>query len=186
MNKQSDVNSDGTVPACRTSPDSAAQRVEVGEVKAAFGVKGWVKVFSYTRPAEQIFSYRGWLLGKEGVKCRLEDYDQRSNGGLIAKIEGIDDRTTASMLAGKAIAIHQSELAVLEEGYYWSEIIGLDVFSSSGEPLGQVTQMIETGANDVMVVRIADDEHLIPYADSIVQNVELEAGRIIVEWQSDY
>ena len=78
------------------------------------------------------------------------------------------------------------ELAQLDEGYYWSEIIGLNVFNSKGERLGQVSQMIETGANDVMVVETANDERLIPYADSIVQRVELEAGQIIVDWETDY
>jgi 16S rRNA processing protein RimM len=162
------------------------QLLDVGEIKAAYGVKGWVKVFSYTRPIEQIFSYKCWLIGKNADVYQLEDYDQRSNSGLIAKMKGIDDRTAALTLAGKSIAIYQSEVAVLDGEYYWSQIIGLNVFNCKGERLGHVSQMMETGANDVMVVITDNSELLIPYAESIVQHVELEAGRIVVDWETDY
>ena len=167
------------------------QQLEVGEIKAVYGIKGWVKVFSYTRPIEQIFRYKSWLVGENADECQLEDSSQRSNSGLIAKIKGVDDRTAALTLIGKTIAIYQSELPELENEYYWSQIIGLDVFNNKGEQLGQVTQMIETGVNDVMVVATGDNEskdneRLIPYAESVVQRVELDAKRIIVDWDIDY
>ena len=167
------------------------QLIEIGEIKAVYGVKGWVKVFSYTRPIEQIFSYKSWLIGQNADKCQLEDSNQRSNSGLIAKIKGIDDRTAAVTLIGKTIAIYQSELPELDNEFYWSQLIGLEVFNSNGERLGQVAQMIETGANDVMVVKTdeiesKDDERLIPYAQSVVLSVELDDNRIIVDWETDY
>ena len=168
------------------SDNSPDQRIEIGEIKAAYGVKGWVKVFSYTQPIEQIFSYKCWLIGKNADPYEIVDCNQRSNSGLIAKIEGIDDRTAALTMAGKSITIHQSELAELGEEYYWSQIIGLNVFNSKGEFFGRVSQMIETGANDVMVVLTDDNEQLIPYAESIVEIVDLESGRIVVEWEKDY
>lgn len=167
------------------------QLLEVGEIKAVYGIKGWVKVFSYTRPIEQIFEYKSWLIGENTDECQIEECNQRSNSGLIAKIKGVDDRTAALTLIGKTIAIYQSELPELENEYYWSQIIGLDVFNNKGETLGKVTQMIETGANDVMVVATVDieskdNERLIPYAESVVESVELEARRIIVDWEIDY
>ncbi len=174
---------DGAPQRFNNSPD---QRIEIGEIKAAYGVKGWVKVFSYTRPIEQIFSYKCWLLGENADEYQLENYDQRTNSGLIAKIKAIDNRSEALTLSGKSIAIYKSELAELDEGYYWSQIIGLDVFNLKGERLGQITQMIETGANDVMVVKSGNKERLIPYAEIIVQSVVLEDGRMVVDWEPDY
>ena len=168
------------------SHDGSNQRIDIGEIKAAYGIKGWVKIFSYTRPIEQIFTYKGWLIGEQATECQLEDCDKRSNNGLIAKIKGIDDRTAALSLTDKTIAVYQSEFEVLDEGYYWSQLIGLNVSNRKGEHLGQVRQMIETGANDVMVVKAEDIERLIPYADSIVLKVELETGQIIVDWETDY
>lgn len=172
--------------AAQESINNTHQKIDIGEIKAAYGIRGWVKVFSYTRPVEQIFSYKRWLIGSPCQVCKLEAFERRVNNGLIAKIEGINDRTAAASLSGKTISIDQSELAELDGEYYWSQIIGLSVFNTKGEHLGQVKEMAETGANDVMVLVTGKGEHLIPYARSIVQRVEPEDGRIIVDWEKDY
>ena len=160
--------------------------VEIGEVKAAHGVKGWVKVFSYTRPIEQIFSYKNWIIGHQADEYQLEQCDKRPNKGLIAKIQGINDRDDALSLMGKSISVKRSELAELDGEYYWSQLIGLKVFNLKDELLGTVSSMLETGANDVMVVTTRDSEQLIPYAESIVRSVELDAARLVVDWEKDY
>ena len=163
--------------------------LEIGEIKAVYGIKGWVKIFSYTRPIEQIFVYPKWFIGTAGnwQQIELEDSRQRSNSGLIAKFKNIDDRTLAQSFAGKNIAIEKTELTELESGeYYWSQLIGLQVINLKSETLGEVIEMIETGANDVLVVKNEQGQQLIPYDKSIVQEVRIDSQQILVDWEIDY
>ncbi len=170
-------------------PDNSDRLLEIGEIKAAFGVKGWVKVFSHCRPSEQIFSYPIWHIGSAGQwrKIELQAHQQRPNGGLIAKLSNIDDRDAALFLAGQKVAIEKAELAELKDGeYYWSQLIGLEVITQKSEKLGTVIDLMETGANDVLVVKNQLTEQLIPYAGSVVLEVDIEAGRMLVDWEADY
>ena len=163
--------------------------IEVGQIKAVYGVKGWVKLFSFTRPIEQIFDYQSWRLkhGSNWIDVEVEQTKQRSNSGLIAKIKGIDSREQAQTLTGKMIAVAESELKPLDEGeYYWSQLIGLQVVNTQDEILGEVTELLETGANDVLVVKNGDNEQLIPYASSIVLNVDIETQQLTVDWEADF
>ena len=172
-----------------TGPVDSDRLLEIGEIKAAYGIKGWVKVFSHTRPIEQIFTYSTWYVGdgENWQKMELEDSRQRSNNGLVAKLKNITDRDSALSLAGKKIAIDKTKMAELEDGdYYWSQLLGLEVINLKSEKLGQVVEILETGANDVLVVKNEQTERLIPYAKSIVVKVRIEPGQILVDWEKDY
>ena len=165
----------------------AERLIELGEIKAAFGIKGWLKIFSYTRPIEQIFEYSNWLIGDQAEAWQIQATDTRSNNGLIVKLKGVDDRNAAQSLIGKPILVAESELAELaDDEYYWSQLIGLKVINSNSEYLGQVTGLIETGANDVLVLEDGNTERLIPYADSIVIKVDINDQTILVEWEKEY
>ena len=159
----------------------------VGHILGAQGVKGWVKIFSNTSPRENIVSYSPWLV-EWGTELRKVNVDGRVQGKhVIAKLEGIENRSEADELYGRRLYINQDQLPRLVEGeYYWSDLIGLTVVSLQGELLGEVASMMETGAADVMLVR-GERERLIPFAlGEIVTEVDLKNQRMVVDWLPEY
>lgn len=152
---------------------------------------------SFTSPEENIFSYMPWWLKtRHGVKqIELDGYEQRA-GGLIVHIKGVDDRDQASSYTNVDIAVEKAQLPDLEAGdFYWFQLLGLEVSSHyQGEVyhLGEVQNLLETGANDVLVVKpssqsIDGRERLVPYVpDTYVKQVDLAAGVIIVEWDPEF
>lgn len=163
--------------------------VTVGHVVGVFGVKGWVRIRSETQPLENILDYSPWYIQQQDqwIEHRLCQ-GQLHSKGLIVQLEGLDDRDQAASLVGCAIAVHRSQLPAPVEGeYYWADLIGLSVYNLQGEQLGRVASLMETGANDVLVVQDADQEYLIPYVVGVyVMQVDLPGGRISVDWQRDY
>ena len=105
----------------------------------------------------------------------------------MAHLAGVNGREEAEALQGMKIAVPRNELPAAEEGeYYWSDLIGLQVKNLQGESFGCVTELMETGANDVLVVDDAETRRLIPFVDSVVTEVNLEAQCILVDWGADY
>lgn len=159
----------------------------VGHILGAQGLKGWVRIFSNTSPRENIVSYGPWYLdgGEALKKTGIEGKVQGKN--IIAKLEGVEDRTQAEAMAGRKIYIPSSQLPRLDDDdYYWSDLIGLEVRSLQDEALGVVESMLETGASDVMVLS-GDRERLIPFViGDVVSEVDLENRRIIVDWLPEY
>ncbi|MDH3763620.1 MAG: ribosome maturation factor RimM [Gammaproteobacteria bacterium] len=159
----------------------------VGHVLGAQGIKGWIRVFSNTSPRENIVSYSPWMIeqgdGLEEVKVQ----GRLQGKNVIAKLEGIDDRTRAETLTGCKLYIDSRQLPGLEAGdYYWSDLIGLAVETLQSEPLGVVSDMLETGADDVMVLK-GDRERLIPFVmEEIVREVDLDRRRLVVDWHPEY
>lgn len=160
-------------------------RIVLGRVTGLFGVKGWCKVHSYTRPKENLLDYPQWWLRLEDDWRRLRIAGARRHGKtLIARLEGVEDRDAAAAWVGAEIAVGRDELPPAGEGeYYWADLEGLAVVNEAGDALGRVAYMIETGAHDVMVVAGGGRETLIPFAPGrTVREVDLEAGRIRVDW----
>lgn len=166
----------------------------LGRITSTFGIKGWVKVYSHTHPKENIFSYRPWLLKQNNRLVELKFVEGRVHGkGLIAKLEGIDNPESAAIYLGQNIYLSQDTLPELEEGnYYLSQLIGLEVINLQGDVFGRVANFIETGANDVLVVKPSStsmdkQERLIPLVmPQIVTDVDLASGRLTVDWYADY
>ncbi len=159
--------------------------VTLGYVSGLFGVRGWIKVFSYTRPRQNIFSYNPWYLKTEQGWTALEVLDGREQGkGLVALLEGHQDRDLSATLINCEIAVSRDQLDDLEDGeYYWADLVGLTVIDTSDQTLGKVVDMMETGSNDVMVIR-GDKQYLIPFVpDVYVMEVDLYAGILRVDWQ---
>ncbi len=159
----------------------------VGRIAGVFGVKGWLKIHSYTRPIENIAGYDVWYFPSEKGMDKKQLCQCKSHGkGLIASLSGLSDRDEAMMLQGKGIFIHRSQLSELEEGeYYWQELIGLRVLNQNQDELGQVREIIETGANDVLVVE-GKTRILIPWVrDVYVKEINPVAGHILVDWPED-
>ncbi len=144
-------------------------------------------MFSDTDPRENIVNYSPWMLKAEGSVQTLEVAGRLQGRLVLAKLAGIESREEAAELIGNKIYIRPEQLPELAEGeYYWSDLIGMQVESVQAETLGQVEDMMETGANDVMVVK-GDRQRLIPFViDDIVREVDMAGRRIIVDWQADY
>jgi len=170
-----------------------SRRVTLGRVAGVFGVKGWVKVVSNTRPADNILRYPQWWIGAdEGYLATLVDAKAQVNG-LIVQLTGrdgqpISDRDIAARLIGKDIAVDRAELPPAPPGsYYWADLIGMDVASVAGEPLGRVTAMMENGVQDVLVLHDGTVERLIPFVQGpIIVGVDVDARRIVANWSPDY
>lgn len=161
----------------------------VGKLNGASGIKGWVKVFSYTDPKENILNYSPWFLKLDGQWQQVSIINGREQGKtVVAQLEGCNDRNTAESYRGVEIAIDESQLPQLGEGeYYWRDLIGLTVVNVAGDEVGTVEKMMETGANDVLVVKTASKEELlIPYVPEYsVMKVDLESKQITVDWEFD-
>lgn len=162
----------------------------VGKLNGAYGIKGWVKVYSFTSPKENILNYKPWYLKQNGQWQEVTVLSGREQGKtLVAQLEGCDDRNLAESYHGVEIAISKSQLPSLGDGeFYWRDLIGLNVVNQAGEQLGQIKKLMETGANDVLVVKQPQGgELLIPYVPEYsVINVDLNAGEMLVDWESDY
>ncbi|WP_339799784.1 ribosome maturation factor RimM [uncultured Marinobacter sp.] len=171
-----------------------SQETVVGRITSVFGVQGWLKVFSFTEPREGILNYHQWTLLLDGKRIPVEVINGRRQGqGIVVQLEGISDRDQALLYSGAEIHVPTEELPVLPEGeYYWYQLEGLQVETVEGECLGVVHHLIETGANDVLVVRsteasIDQRERLVPYLpEQVVQKVDLAAGRMVVDWDPEY
>lgn len=165
----------------------ASTPVVLGRISGLFGVRGWVKFFSYTEPREAVLQYKGLLLGRNGVWQSADVAEgQRHGKTVILRLEGFDDRDQAATLIGAEIGVDKSELPELDEGhYYWSDLIGLNVVHCDGTDLGTISEMLETGAHDVMVVK-GERERLIPFVkDEIVIGVDLDEKQVNVDWEWD-
>lgn len=164
--------------------DRQGRRVELGRILAHFGLEGWLKIESYTEPRERIFDYRPLYAGDEAIA----DFEGRPHGrGLLLRIAGRDRREAVDDLLGRSLWVARGQLAVTEPGeYYWSDLEGCRVVNPEGHDFGTVKRVMATGANDVLVVR-GDRERLIPFLPgSVVREVDLDAGRIRVDWDPEF
>ena len=168
------------------------RKVIVGRVSGVFGVSGWVKVFSYTEPREMIVSFGNWFIGSDKSWQPYEVAKGKRHGkGVIVQVSGIDDRDRAAELVGSDIAVDRETFPASEKGkYYWIDLIGLSVATVDGCDLGKVASLMETGANDVLVVEGAAEgqrQRLIPFViGEVVTDVDLDGGRIVVNWDPDF
>jgi 16S rRNA processing protein RimM len=158
--------------------------VTLGVVLGAWGVKGWVRIRSFTEPRENIIGFADWIVrrGAEQRSTRIET-GKTHGRAVVVKLEGIDDRAAAEQLAGWEILVTRTAMAPCEPGeYYWADLEGKRVLTTHGDELGRVVHLLETGSNDVMVVA-GERERLIPFIkDTVVRTVDLAEGVIVVDW----
>ncbi|WKJ89663.1 ribosome maturation factor RimM [Methylomonas montana] len=163
--------------------------LNVGQVSGVFGVKGWVKVYSFTDPRENILQYSPWILRKNNQIHEVKLLGGRRQGSLVvANLQDINDRDAAAELMGSDILILRQQLPKPDaDEYYWADLIGLEVQNQEGCKLGKVDHLLETGANDVLVVVDGDIERLIPFLQqSTILKVDLDGGVIVVDWDPDF
>lgn len=163
--------------------------VTVGQVSGAHGVRGAVRIYSYTQPHNNLLDYQPLHFCQNDKMEEVRFSKSRTQGKeLIVHIEGCETRDQAAALKGTQILIERSQLPTLEShDFYWSELIGLNVVTVQGANLGTVSSILETGANDVLVVKGEQQEVLIPYLpNSVVIKIELSTKTITVDWDANF
>lgn len=163
--------------------------VIMGRIASAHGIRGLVKIQPFTEYLDSLLDYRTWWIGHEHGPWREVRVGQCEAHGrtLVAQLPDCPDRTAAEKLKGLLIAVPRSSLPEQEEGeYYWSDLIGLAVVNEAGERFGMVANLLETGANEVLVVRGDSGEILIPFVASAIRRVDLQNETIFVDWSAEY
>lgn len=176
-----------------------ADAVEVGRIADAWGVKGWFKVLSHSATSEALFSSKQWFLlpTERGLKtfegtARLAIKEAKEHSDtVVATAHGVLDRTAAEALRGARIFVSRSSFpAAKTDEYYWVDLIGLDVINREDEAMGTVKELLSTGPQTVLVLEYQQDgkavERMIPFVSQYVDDVDLKARRIRVDWQADY
>ncbi len=164
------------------------RRILLGRVLGAFGVRGELKLHSFTDPVSMAMKYQPWILVHAGREQELAVVRGReTNKGMVITIAGIEDRDAADALAGAEIWVPRSQLPKPKPGeHYWVDLEGLRVVNREGVLLGTVSYLFETGANDVMVVA-GDRERLVPYIPGqFIDSVDFDAQLIVVDWDPDF
>lgn len=164
------------------------RRILLGRVIGAFGVRGELKLESWTEPRDALFRYTPWILVHRdearsvlGAKGKLNP-----NGSITARLPEVESRDEAEALVGAEIWVLRSQLPPARPGeYYWVDLEGLKVVTLEGVELGSVVQLFNNGANDVIVIRGERDRYL-PYAPEVVREVDLEGGRMRVDWDPEF
>jgi 16S rRNA processing protein RimM len=177
------------IPASVCAMSAAeSRRIIIGKITGHFGVKGWVKLQSWTEPREKIVDYHPWLLQEGGGWREWEAAEGRVHGKtVIARLQGVNSREQAESLMGANIAVRREQLPPVKPGeYYWADLVGLQVRLTDGRTLGTVKDLLATGANDVVVVEGAR-EYLIPFIrGQVIKDVDLDAQLMRVDWDPDF
>jgi 16S rRNA processing protein RimM len=167
----------------------------VGRLAGVYGVKGWQKLLSFTDIPESIFEYQPWMLMRQGnlQEFTVSDW-KRHNKGYIVKLEQIEQREAAQALTGLDIYVNSTALPELDEDeYYWRDLVGMQVITEKGYNLGVVTELLETGSNDVLVVKansndaFGQQERLLPFLEgSVIIRVDKADKQIVVDWDPGF
>ncbi len=159
----------------------------MGQVGVPFGVRGWVRVHASTEYPDSLLDYDVWWLGKEGDWKPYKVVDAEVHAkSLVVQFEGFVDRDQVARLRNLTVAVPREELPQTDaDEYYWTDLIGLQVVNLQGVQLGEVKDLLETGANDVLVLK-GERQRMIPFVGAIVQKVDYDNRTITVDWGEDY
>ena len=164
------------------------QRVAMGYIKGVFGIKGWLKIAADTEYPDSLLDYPEWLLSKNGKTLNVVlEAGKLVGDELQVKFEGIDDRDQAFALRGHTVEIPRDEFSPAgEDEYYWTDLVGMTVVNKEGITLGTVKNLMETGANDVLVIQGKDKQILIPFVSNYIETVNHDSKTITADWGLDY
>jgi 16S rRNA processing protein RimM len=176
-----------------------ADAIEIGRIADAWGIKGWFKVLPYSADPEALFSSKHWFLlpTEKGLKTfsgtlQLPVKEAKLHSGtVVACAQGIDDRNAADALRGARIFVSRANFPeAAQDEYYWVDLIGLDVINRENLNLGTVRELLSTGPQTVLVLEQLVDgktvERMIPFVSAYVDQVDIPARSIRVDWQADY
>lgn len=179
------------------APDWPTDAVEVGKIVGAWGIKGGIKVHPYAADPQALFSSKRWFAltpgpktGADPEQALLRVVEAREQGeNIVARVHDVDDRNAAEALKGTRLFVSRASFPTASDGeYYWVDLIGLRVVNRAGDELGEVREMLSTGAHSVLCVAAEGDseQRLIPFVDAYVDTVDLAQRRIVVDWGLDY
>eukprot|EP00055_Hartaetosiga_balthica_P002726 m.139649 g.139649 ORF g.139649 m.139649 type:complete len:175 (-) comp23294_c0_seq1:831-1355(-) len=171
----------------------ASDTVVIGKIGAPYGVKGWVKITTYTEETQGVFDYSPWLLGDE-EKQYIVDHWRTHNKGVVAKLVGVETRDDAESIKNLDISIKAQQLPQLaDDEFYWRDLVGMQVVTDKGYDLGTLKELFETGANDVMLIKakpndaFGQKERMVPFLlDQVVKQVDMQARTIKVDWDPGF
>jgi len=184
----------GSVKGSKVENSQDRKKVVLGKIGKVHGIKGWLRLNSFTAPPENILDYPqlNATISQNDQVLEVDDSKLQPKG-LLVHFRGYDVPETARELTGLEVWVDSAMMPALEaETFYWHELIGMSVRNEQEQLLGEVSDMLETGANDVMVVAATDDsiddrERLIPYLkDTVIKSVDRESETILVDWDSSY
>lgn len=163
------------------------KNVTVGKIASPYGVKGWLKIVSFTDPRENILAYQPWFLFKDHKSHQVKVINSQVHiNRFIVHLEGINDPETARLYSNAEIIVSREQLPLLPTTeYYWADLEGLEVINTQNEILGKVDHLLATGSNDVLVI-IGSKRHLIPYLpDKVILKIDMAKKVILVDWELD-
>lgn len=160
----------------------------MGKVVGSHGVKGWLKIHPFTEKIETLGEYSNWLISSD--EKHWDDFKVEKtivkNNVFLVKLDTINDRNESDVLKKYMVGVRRDKLPKLKaNSFYWSDLIGLNVENKEGVKFGVVDTMMETGSNDVLVVK-GNDEILIPYLPDVILSVDLKTKRVLVDWDENY
>ena len=169
------------------SPHLDEKKLLVGKINGFFGVQGWVKIFSYTKPRKNILEYQPWyLIDNETYKVIEITSGREQSKTIVAQLKGINNRDEAVQLIGKDLYINKDQLPELDnDSLYWHELTGFRVINKNEVNLGMVDYLVDTGSNHVLVTK-GDTEHWVPYIEPFLVSVDKQKKVIIVDWDENF
>lgn len=162
--------------------------IPMGRVVGAFGILGWLKIKTDTQEEDSLGRYPKLLLNinHNWVNYKVEKFFAKAEVFHV-KLEGISDRDQAALLRGTVVGIERDMFPKLPDNeYYWTDLIGLTVNNLANELIGTIESLMETGANAVLVIKNGDKQHLIPFVDNYIINVDIKNQQVVVDWGLDY
>lgn len=167
----------------------ASELVVMGRVIAPYGVLGWLKIHPDTEVLDGLLDYKSWWIGKDDNWRELKVESAKiHNNILVVKLQSIDDRDIAFSCKGKQIAVPRELFPKLEKDeFYWSDLIGITVSNQQNVDFGKIIDVFATGANDVIVAKSdTGQERLMPYIADVILEVDLNAKKMLVDWDADF
>ena len=164
----------------------SGKKILVGKISNPHGIKGWIKVISFTDPIENILSYKKWTISDNETEKTYCLEDSRIQGNkIVIKLEGVNNRDDADLLKNLQIEINRSDLPELEENsYYWEDLVDFNVIDIKGMHVGKVDSLFRTGSNDVLVIINETKQRLlIPFImEEVIKYVDLDKELISIDW----
>ena len=160
----------------------------MGRITAPFGVKGWVKVQPLTATAKSLLDYPRWWVGRgdDWQEYEIAEARVQSTTAVVARLAGCEEREVAVRFRGSEVAVPRSQLPQTRpDEHYWVDLLGLAVVNGESRELGSVVGILQTGANDVLVVQ-GERERLIPFIAAVIREVDAGAGVVRVDWSAEY
>ena len=164
----------------------SGNKILVGKISNPHGIKGWIKVISFTDPIENILSYKKWTISDNETEKTYCLEDSRIQGNkIVIKLEGVNNRDDADLLKNLQIEINRSDLPKLEENsYYWEDLVDFNVIDIKGMHVGKVDSLFRTGSNDVLVIINETKQRLlVPFImEEVIKYVDLDKELISIDW----